>query len=133
MQAHFSDDPTVEHVRYQYTLGPTAPIVLITTHPVPANHLPGARRRRCSPGVRASRVAPVSYTHLDAIGRSRQGSVSVTGANDEREQTLDQILTEIDGFESSQAVIVLAATNRPDVLDPALLRAGRFDLSLIHI
>jgi cell division protease FtsH len=53
--------------------------------------------------------------------------VSVTGANDEREQTLDQILTEIDGFESSQAVIVLAATNRPDVLDPALLRAGRFD------
>ncbi|HTW41802.1 MAG TPA: ATP-dependent zinc metalloprotease FtsH [Solirubrobacteraceae bacterium] len=64
---------------------------------------------------------------LDAIGRSRQGQVSVTGANDEREQTLDQILTEIDGFESSQAVIVLAATNRPDVLDPALLRAGRFD------
>jgi cell division protease FtsH len=53
--------------------------------------------------------------------------VSVTGANDEREQTLDQILTEIDGFESSQAVVVLAATNRPDVLDPALLRAGRFD------
>jgi cell division protease FtsH len=53
--------------------------------------------------------------------------VSVSGANDEREQTLDQILTEIDGFESSQAVIVLAATNRPDVLDPALLRAGRFD------
>ncbi|HEV7942995.1 MAG TPA: ATP-dependent zinc metalloprotease FtsH [Solirubrobacteraceae bacterium] len=64
---------------------------------------------------------------LDAIGRSRQGSVSVTGANDEREQTLDQILTEIDGFESSEAVVVLAATNRPDVLDPALLRAGRFD------
>jgi cell division protease FtsH len=64
---------------------------------------------------------------LDAIGRSRQGSVSVTGSNDEREQTLDQLLTEIDGFESSQAVIVLAATNRPDVLDPALLRAGRFD------
>jgi cell division protease FtsH len=64
---------------------------------------------------------------LDAIGRSRQGSVSVTGSNDEREQTLDQILTEIDGFESSEAVVVLAATNRPDVLDPALLRAGRFD------
>jgi cell division protease FtsH len=64
---------------------------------------------------------------LDAIGRSRQGSVSVTGSNDEREQTLDHLLTEIDGFESSQAVIVLAATNRPDVLDPALLRAGRFD------
>jgi cell division protease FtsH len=90
-------------------------------------------------GVGASRVrdlfakakeeapAIIFIDELDAIGRSRQGHVSVTGANDEREQTLDQILTEIDGFESSQAVVVLAATNRPDVLDPALLRAGRFD------
>ncbi len=51
----------------------------------------------------------------------------MTGANDEREQTLDQILTELDGFEGNEAVVVLAATNRPDVLDPALLRAGRFD------
>ncbi|MCW3031144.1 MAG: ATP-dependent metalloprotease FtsH [Solirubrobacterales bacterium] len=64
---------------------------------------------------------------LDAIGRSRQGSIAVSGANDEREQTLDQILTEMDGFESSDAVVVLAATNRPDVLDSALLRPGRFD------
>ena len=90
-------------------------------------------------GVGASRVrdlfakakeaepAIIFIDELDAIGRSRQGSVSVTGANDEREQTLDQILTEIDGFESAEAVVVLAATNRPDVLDPALLRAGRFD------
>ncbi len=79
--------------------------------------------------AKAKEAAPaiIYIDELDAIGRSRQGSVSVTGANDEREQTLDQILTEIDGFESSQAVIVLAATNRPDVLDPALLRAGRFD------
>jgi cell division protease FtsH len=69
----------------------------------------------------------VFIDELDAIGRSRQGSVSVTGANDEREQTLDQILTEMDGFESSQAIVVLAATNRPDVLDSALLRPGRFD------
>ncbi len=51
----------------------------------------------------------------------------MTGANDEREQTLDQILTEMDGFESEQAVIVLGATNRPEILDPALLRPGRFD------
>jgi cell division protease FtsH len=51
----------------------------------------------------------------------------VTGANDEREQTLDQILTELDGFEPAEAVIVLAATNRPEILDPALLRPGRFD------
>jgi cell division protease FtsH len=79
--------------------------------------------------AKAKEAAPaiIFIDELDAIGRSRQGSVSVSGANDEREQTLDQILTEIDGFDSSQAVIVLAATNRPDVLDPALLRAGRFD------
>jgi cell division protease FtsH len=94
-------------------------------------------------GVGASRVrdlfakakeaepAIVFIDELDAIGRSRQGSVAVSGANDEREQTLDQILTEMDGFESSQAVVVLAATNRPDVLDLALLRSGRFDRRVV--
>jgi cell division protease FtsH len=77
--------------------------------------------------ARAAQPSIIFIDELDAIGRSRQGSVSVTGANDEREQTLDQILTEMDGFESTEAVVVLAATNRPDVLDSALLRAGRFD------
>jgi cell division protease FtsH len=79
--------------------------------------------------AKAKEAAPsiIFIDELDAIGRSRQGSIAVSGANDEREQTLDQILTEMDGFESSQAVVVLAATNRPDVLDPALLRPGRFD------
>jgi cell division protease FtsH len=79
--------------------------------------------------AKAKEAAPaiIFIDELDAIGRSRQGSVSVTGANDEREQTLDQILTEMDGFESSEAVVVLGATNRPEVLDPALLRPGRFD------
>jgi cell division protease FtsH len=79
--------------------------------------------------AKAKEAAPaiVFIDELDAIGRARQGSVSVTGANDEREQTLDQILTELDGFEPAEAVVVLAATNRPDVLDPALLRPGRFD------
>lgn len=79
--------------------------------------------------AKAKEAAPaiIFIDELDAIGRSRQGSVSVTGANDEREQTLDQILTELDGFEISEAVVVLAATNRPDVLDSALLRPGRFD------
>jgi cell division protease FtsH len=78
---------------------------------------------------KAKEAAPsiIFIDELDAIGRSRQGSIAVSGANDEREQTLDQILTEMDGFESSDAVVVLAATNRPDVLDPALLRPGRFD------
>jgi cell division protease FtsH len=79
--------------------------------------------------TKAKEAAPaiIFIDELDAIGRSRQGSVAVTGANDEREQTLDQILTELDGFEPAEAVVVLAATNRPDVLDPALLRPGRFD------
>jgi cell division protease FtsH len=79
--------------------------------------------------AKAKEAAPaiIFIDELDAIGRSRQGSVAVSGSNDEREQTLDQILTEMDGFESSEAVVVLAATNRPDVLDSALLRPGRFD------
>ena len=78
---------------------------------------------------KAKEAAPsiIFIDELDAIGRSRQGSAGVTGANDEREQTLDQILTEMDGFESSEAVVVLGATNRPEILDPALLRPGRFD------
>jgi cell division protease FtsH len=78
---------------------------------------------------KAKEAAPaiIFIDELDAIGRSRQGSISVTGANDEREQTLDQILTEMDGFEPTQAVIVIGATNRAEILDPALLRPGRFD------
>jgi cell division protease FtsH len=79
--------------------------------------------------AKAKEAAPsiIFIDELDAIGRSRQGSAGITGANDEREQTLDQILTEMDGFESTQAVVVVGATNRPEILDPALLRAGRFD------
>jgi cell division protease FtsH len=79
--------------------------------------------------AKAKEAAPsiIFIDELDAIGRSRQGASSLTGANDEREQTLDQILTEMDGFESAEAVVVLGATNRPEVLDPALLRPGRFD------
>jgi len=79
--------------------------------------------------VKAKEAAPsiIFIDELDAIGRSRQGSVSIAGSNDEREQTLNQILTEMDGFESVEAVVVLAATNRAEILDPALLRPGRFD------
>ncbi|MGY1625137.1 ATP-dependent zinc metalloprotease FtsH [Geodermatophilus sp. SYSU D00965] len=76
----------------------------------------------------AKQVAPsiVFIDELDAIGRARGGSFAAGGV-DEREQTLNQILTEMDGFEGNEGVVVLAATNRPEILDPALLRPGRFD------
>ena len=77
--------------------------------------------------AKAAAPAIIFIDELDAIGRSRSGAISFGGGNDEREQTLDQILTEMDGFESSEAVVVLGATNRPEILDPALLRPGRFD------
>jgi cell division protease FtsH len=92
-------------------------------------------------GVGASRVrdlfnqakksAPciIFMDEIDAVGRRRGASVG--GGNDEREQTLNQLLVEMDGFESNESVILIAATNRPDVLDPALLRPGRFDREIV--
>src|ERR671910_439573 len=78
--------------------------------------------------AKAAAPAIVFIDELDAIGRSRTSGVAgFSGGNDEREQTLNQILTEMDGFDPAANVIVLAATNRPDVLDQALLRPGRFD------
>ena len=76
----------------------------------------------------AKKVAPsiIFIDELDAIGRARGGAASI-GGHDEREQTLNQILTEMDGFTGNEGVVVLAATNRPEILDPALLRPGRFD------
>ncbi len=93
-------------------------------------------------GVGASRVRDLFETakkmspciifidEIDTIGKSR-GISSITGGNDEREQTLNQLLAEMDGFDSSKGVIILAATNRPEVLDPALLRPGRFDRQIL--
>ena len=66
---------------------------------------------------------------IDAVGRHRGAGLG--GGNDEREQTLNQMLVEMDGFESNEGVILIAATNRPDVLDPALLRPGRFDRQVV--
>lgn len=104
---------------------------------VPFFHLSGSEFVEMFVGVGASRVrdlfdmakkaspAIIFVDEIDAVGRVR--GVGVGGGNDEREQTLNQILVEMDGFEPSTSVIVMAATNRPDVLDPALLRPGRFD------
>src|SRR5213595_373389 len=85
-----------------------------------------ARVRDLFAKARGAAPAIIFIDELDAIGRSR-GAAIRTGGNDEQEQTLNQILTEMDGFDSREGVIVLAATNRADVLDPALLRPGRFD------
>jgi cell division protease FtsH len=94
-------------------------------------------------GVGASRVrdlfeqakekAPciIFIDELDAIGKSRAGSTGFVGGHDEREQTLNQLLAEMDGFDSSKGVIIMAATNRPEVLDQALLRPGRFDRQVV--
>ena len=85
-----------------------------------------ARVRDLFAQAKAAAPSIIFIDELDAIGRSRASSATF-GANDEREQTLNQILTEMDGFTPNQNVVVLAATNRPEVLDPALLRPGRFD------
>ena len=78
--------------------------------------------------AKAAAPAIIFIDELDAIGRSRAGAIGgFGGGHDEREQTLNQILTEMDGFDPSVGVIVISATNRPEVLDPALLRPGRFD------
>ncbi|HNW71521.1 MAG TPA: ATP-dependent zinc metalloprotease FtsH [Candidatus Paceibacterota bacterium] len=108
---------------------------------VPFFHLSGSEFVEMFVGVGASRVrdlfkmakksAPsiIFVDEIDAIGRTRGGGFG--GGNDEREQTLNQILVEMDGFEPNDKVIVMAATNRPDVLDPALIRPGRFDRKVI--
>ena len=82
---------------------------------------------------RAKKQAPaiVFIDELDALGKSRTASGGLMGGNDEREQTLNQLLAEMDGFEPNAGVILLAATNRPEVLDPALLRPGRFDRRIV--
>ena len=104
---------------------------------VPFFHLSGSEFVEMFVGVGASRVrdlfelakkaapAIIFVDEIDAVGRVRGSGYG--GGNDEREQTLNQILVEMDGFEPNEKVIVMAATNRPDVLDPALLRPGRFD------
>jgi cell division protease FtsH len=82
---------------------------------------------------KAKRQAPciIFIDELDAIGKSRGNGMNPNGGNDEREQTLNQLLTEMDGFDGNNGVILIAATNRPEVLDPALRRPGRFDRQVV--
>ena len=108
---------------------------------VPFYSLSGADFVEMFVGVGASRVRDlfdqakkscpciVFIDEMDAVGRQRGAGIG--GGHDEREQTLNALLVEMDGFDNSQNVIVLAATNRPDVLDPALLRPGRFDRQIV--
>ncbi len=79
----------------------------------------------------AKKHAPciIFIDEIDAVGRHRGAGLG--GGHDEREQTLNQLLVEMDGFEGNEGIIVIAATNRPDVLDPALLRPGRFDRQVV--
>src|SRR5207237_4974042 len=79
--------------------------------------------------AKASAPAIVFIDEIDAVGRDRGAGLG--GGHDEREQTLNQLLVEMDGFDQRSTVILMAATNRPDILDPALLRPGRFDRHIV--
>ena len=86
-----------------------------------------ARVRELFEKARSIKPAIIFIDEIDAIARARSGSNSMGGGNDEREQTLNQILTEMDGFKVDTGIVIIAATNRIDILDPAIKRAGRFD------
>ncbi len=83
----------------------------------------------CSSRRRENAPCIIFIDEIDAVGRHRGAGLG--GGNDEREQTLNQLLVEMDGFEANEGIILIAATNRPDVLDPALLRPGRFDRQVV--
>jgi len=93
--------------------------------------LGAARVRELFQQAKEKAPALVFLDEIDTIGKGRGGSLSGLGAHDEREQTLNQLLVEMDGFDSSKGVIIMAATNRPDVLDHALVRPGRFDRQVV--
>jgi cell division protease FtsH len=90
-----------------------------------------ARVRDLFEQANAKAPAIIFIDELDALGRARSGTAGMVGGHDEREQTLNQLLAELDGFDPSKGVVLLAATNRPEILDPALLRAGRFDRQIL--
>ena len=85
----------------------------------------------CSKTPKKNAPCIIFIDEIDAVGRQRGAGLG--GGNDEREQTLNQMLVEMDGFETNLGVIVVAATNRPDILDAALLRPGRFEIGRAHV
>ncbi len=89
----------------------------------------GSRVREMFEQAKKASPCIIFIDEIDAVGRQRGAGVG--GGHDEREQTLNQMLVEMDGFEGNEGIIVIAATNRPDVLDPALLRPGRFDRQVV--
>jgi len=89
-----------------------------------------ARVRDLFEQAQAKAPSIIFIDELDALGKAR-GLAPAFGGHDEREQTLDQLLAELDGFDSSKGVIIMAATNRPEILDPALMRPGRFDRKVV--
>lgn len=93
--------------------------------------LGAARVRDLFEQARSQAPCIIFIDELDALGKARGISAVTGGANDEKEQTLNQLLAEMDGFDTSRGIIIVAATNRPEILDPALLRAGRFDRSIM--
>ncbi len=93
--------------------------------------LGAARVRDLFAQTRAAAPCILFIDEIDALGKSRSFGYMAGGSHEEKEQTLNQLLAEMDGFDSSEGVIILAATNRPEVLDPALLRAGRFDKQVL--
>ncbi|MBU6153857.1 MAG: ATP-dependent zinc metalloprotease FtsH [Bdellovibrionales bacterium] len=93
--------------------------------------LGAARVRDLFEQARSQAPCILFIDEMDALGKARGISLVSGGANDEKEQTLNQLLAELDGFDSSQGVVLLAATNRPEILDPALLRSGRFDRQVV--
>jgi len=90
-----------------------------------------ARVRDLFEQARKQAPAIIFIDELDALGRARGASIPGMGGHDEKEQTLNQLLSELDGFDTKSGIVLLAATNRPEVLDPALLRAGRFDRQVL--
>src|SRR5574338_733592 len=91
-----------------------------------------ARVRDLFEQARAKAPAIIFIDELDALGRARASVAGMGGGgHDEKEQTLNQLLVELDGFDPSSGIVLLAATNRPEILDPALLRAGRFDRQVL--